>query len=468
MPKNEIDYSNTIIYKITCKNSEVKDVYVGHTTNFVQRKHAHKQSCINAKSPNHNCKLYEVIRANGGWVNWQMEIINFFDCADHYAARKKEQEYFIELNATLNSIEPFPKPKVITTNVIVQQPKPIYFCNTCNIKCDNSKAFDTHTKTNKHLKISQKDEINNSPKLAKKFSCKCCNYGCSKESDYKKHLATRKHEKLINDNRPITEKPQKFICSLCSKEYKSNVGLWKHKKICKEVKPVTTSPIYMTQAASITQSASMPPDVTFFTNLVLEVVKNNAELQKQNQDFQKQMLEIYKTTNNVTNNSHSYNKTFNMQLFLNETCKDAMNIMDFVNTMTLEFTDLEEVGKVGYVEGISNIIIRKLNALDVHKRPIHCSDSKREIMYVKDENIWEKENSNYDKLRKAIKHVTCKNSALLGPWSKEHPQCMNNQHHLNDVYVQMMGQAMGGKESFLESENKIMKKIAKAVLIDKV
>jgi hypothetical protein len=303
--------------------------------------------------------------------------------------------------------------------------------------------------------------INNSPEIAKKFACKCCHYACSKESDYKKHLATRKHNKLINDNRPITEKSQKFTCAVCSKEYKSNVGLWKHKKICKDAEPVAPS-IYMTQ------SPSTPPDITFFTNLVLEVVKNNAELQKQNQDFQKQMLEMYKSTNNVTNNSHSYNKTFNMQFFLNETCKDAMNIMDFVNSMTLEFSDLEEVGKLGYVEGISNIIIRKLNELDIYKRPIHCSDAKREIMYVKDENIWEKENSTYDKLRKAIKHVTCKNSAMLEPWSKEHPQCMNTSHRLNDVYVQMIGQSMGGKESFVDSENKIMKKIAKAVLIDKV
>ena len=325
--------------------------------------------------------------------------------------------------------------------------------------------------------------INKSPKLAKKFTCKSCNYACNKESDYRKHLATGKHNKLINVNRQLTQKSQKFTCSICSKEYKSNVGLWKHKKKCNSLEynvesttepdptsalpppesahETSTSSIYMTQS-------SMPPDITFFTNLVLEVVKNNAELQKQNQEFQKQMLEIYKTTNSVTNNSHSHNKTFNMQIFLNEKCKDAMNIMDFVNSMTLELSDLEDVGKLGYVEGISNIIIRKLNALDVYKRPIHCSDAKREIMYVKDENIWEKENSTYDKLRKAIKHITYKNSSLLVPWSKEHPQCMNNQHHLNDVYIQMMGQAMGGKESFMDSENKIMKKIAKAVLIDKV
>ena len=135
--------------------------------------------------------------------------------------------------------------------------------------------------------------------------------------------------------------------------------------------------------------------------------------------------------------------------------------------MTLEFSDLEDVGKLGYVEGLSGIIIKKLNEMDVYKRPIHCSDGKREIMYVKDNNIWEKENSTYDKIRKAIKYVTKKNGDMLVPWSQAHPACMNNQHPLNDTYIQMMGQAMGGRESFVESENKIMKKIAKAVLIDK-
>ena len=120
MPKKEIDYSNTIIYKITCKDPNITDVYVGHTTNFVQRKHAHKQGCINNKSHNYNCKVYETIRNNNGWDNWNMEIINFFNCKDHYEARQKEQEYFILLKATLNSIEPLPlaKPKNITINVV--------------------------------------------------------------------------------------------------------------------------------------------------------------------------------------------------------------------------------------------------------------------------------------------------------------------------------------------------------------
>ncbi len=293
---------------------------------------------------------------------------------------------------------------------------------------------------------------------ALKYICENCDFKCSKKSNYDKHLTTQKH--LANDKclqtiyKKMPEVPKKYTCP-CGKEYIHRQGLYAHKKKC--------SGNFIIKKEYDINSL----EVSHLTNLVIELVNTNKEIQKQNQEFKKEILDLYKKTS-VTNNTHNNNnKTFNMQFFLNETCKDAMNIMDFVNSMTLEFSDLEDVGKLGYVEGISNIIIRKLNALDIHKRPIHCSDAKREIMYVKDENIWEKENSTYDKLRKAIKHITYKNSAMLVPWSQKYPACMNNQHHLNDVYVQMMGQAMGGKESFLDSENKIMKKIAKAVFINK-
>ena len=298
-----------------------------------------------------------------------------------------------------------------------------------------------------------------------KLNCELCHVKCSRPSEMKRHLTTPKHKrKEFGKNLEGNFTTEKIYKCHCGKNYKTHSGLWKHKKIC------IPSKEHLANLKELSANLNEPSanEVKFLTNLVLEIVKNNSDLQKQNQEFQKQVLDVCKNSNS-THNSHnnSYNKTFNMQFFLNEQCKDAMNIMDFVNSMTLEFSDLEDVGKLGYVEGISNIIIRKLNALDIHKRPIHCSDAKREIMYVKDENIWEKENSTYDKLRKAIKHITCKNSAMLEPWSKAHPQCMNNQHHLNDVYVQMMGQAMGGKEEFVDSENKIMKKIAKAVLIEK-
>ena len=465
MPKTEIDYSNTIIYKITCKNPDITDVYVGHTTNFVQRKHAHKQNCKNEKALNYTSKLYEVIRANGGWSNWQMEIINFFNCADHYAARKKEQEYFISLNATLNSIEPFPKPKLVTPNTEENPKKSSFYCKSCNIYCNNSNTFDIHNNTNKHQKREKETQMN--PlilKNPKKFNCEKCYYNTSYKKDFDKHLLTPKHlKKLAGDQNGDTGDKNIVVlkCATCNKTYNSRNGLWKHSKICKGENIIVNNKLPLNNDASI----------TFFTNLVLEVVKNNAELQKQNQEFQKQMLELYKTTNtsinNTNNTSHSYNKTFNLQFFLNEQCKDAMNLTEFVDSMELEFSDLEDVGKLGYVEGISKIMIRKLNELDIYKRPIHCSDAKREIMYVKEDNIWEKETNTNDHIRKAIKRVTHKNSGMLVPWSLENPNCMKYDHHLNDVYIRMMGQSMGGSGEFVDNENKIMKKIAKAVLIEK-
>ncbi len=293
-----------------------------------------------------------------------------------------------------------------------------------------------------------------SPKPAKTFHCEKCDYKCSKDSDFNKHLATRKHKHAYiglptsNENSPKT-----YDCSNCDKKYVFRQSLYNHKKKCK----IDNNKLYINNSENMIVNS----EVANLSTIVIELIKSNADLQKQ-------MMEVCKKSSINISTINSHNKTFNLQVFLNEQCKDAMNIMDFVDSMTLELSDLEDVGKLGYVEGISNIIIRKLNEMDIYKRPIHCSDGKREIMYVRDDNVWEKENNTYDKLRRAIKRVSFKNSSMLVPWSKEHPQCMNIQHHLNDVYIKMMGQALGGKEEFVDSENKIMKKIAKAVLIDKV
>lgn len=284
-------------------------------------------------------------------------------------------------------------------------------------------------------------------KVAKKYCCEACDYFTSRKSSIDKHFTTAKHltRTKLNNLEQTNCVDTSYACKKCHKIYKVRNSLWYHEQKCKEV--IKNTEFLPTEEE---KSISM---------LVIELIKSN-------QNLQKQMMDVCKTSN-TTIISNNNNKTFNLQVFLNEKCKDAMNLGDFVNSMTLELSDLEEVGKLGYVEGISNIIIRKLNELDVYNRPIHCSDGKREIMFVKDDNIWEKENSTYDKLRKAIKQVTYKNSSLLVPWSQKYPACLNNQHHLNDVYIQLVGQAMGGKEEFIDSENKIMKKIAKAVLINK-
>jgi hypothetical protein len=212
---------------------------------------------------------------------------------------------------------------------------------------------------------------------------------------------------------------------------------------------------------------------TSLTNLVLEVVKSNSELQKQTLEMQKQILEVYQkiqpsNINSTNSHNNNHNKTFNMQFFLNEQCKDAMNIMDFVNTFQLQFSDLERIGEVGYVEGISRIIINKLNEMDIYKRPIHCSDAKREIMYVKDNDVWDKDNENNDKIRLAIRYISKKNSELVVPWRDLHPGVRNYDHRLNDKYQQIILQSIGGKNMTTEDgETKIIRKISKMVLIDK-
>jgi hypothetical protein len=210
MPKTIIDYSSTIIYKITCKDTNVSDVYVGHTTNFIQRKHAHKQGCNNEKLSNYKCKLYDVIRNNGGWDNWNMEIINFFNCKDHFEARQKEQEYFVSLNATLNSIEPMPKQKCKPIKVIENKSKQPLHCEKCNIVFDNIQLLEIHNNTKEHIKLQY---------------CIECDFKCFKKSGYDKHLLSLKHKNRTNI-KPL------FVCKHCNKEYKARNSLWYHEQKC--------------------------------------------------------------------------------------------------------------------------------------------------------------------------------------------------------------------------------------------
>jgi len=193
---------------------------------------------------------------------------------------------------------------------------------------------------------------------------------------------------------------------------------------------------------------------------------------KENQEFKNLILEIVKkdtiTNNNNNINNNSHNKTFNLNFFLNETCKDAMNIMDFVDSLKLQLSDLENLGKLGYVDGISKIIVQNLKSLDETKRPVHCTDSKREVMYVKDDNKWEKENENKQKMRKVIKHVTHKNSKLLKEFKSKYPGCEKSDSKYSDKYDKLIIEAMGGKgDNDLEKEDKIIRNIAKVVVIDK-
>ena len=314
------------------------------------------------------------------------------------------------------------------------------------------------------------------PKNAENYFCKYCDFKCCKKSDWDRHIMRPKHQKRENDNKNgknDNEKTPKnaiafYVCD-CGKRYKHTSGLSRHKNAnkCSSLDSAFLNTFNNYQEE---------PGVKVLTNLVVEVVKQNHELmlqnnetQKQNQELTNKLFAICKNgTNNTLINNNSHNKTFNLNVFLNEHCKDAMNIMDFVDSLKLQLSDLENVGKLGFIEGISNIIVKNLKALDIHKRPVHCSDSKREVMYIKDENKWEKENDEKLKLRKAIKYIAHKNSKLIPEFRSKYPDCGKSDSNKSDQYNKLVIEAMGGSgNNDMEKEDKIIKKIAKEVFIDK-
>jgi hypothetical protein len=295
------------------------------------------------------------------------------------------------------------------------------------------------------------------PKTPELFECKLCDFRCSKKCDYDRHQMTPKHqnatEMLHNATYFTPKNAENFVCDKCCKNFKHSSSLYRHKKNC----PIIDN---SENNQNIEQNIDKKDELINY-------------LIKENQEFKNLILEIVKkdtTTNNNNNNinTNSHNKTFNLNFFLNETCKDAMNIMDFVDSLKLQLSDLENLGKLGYVDGISKIIVQNLKSLDETKRPVHCTDSKREVMYVKDDNKWEKENENKQKMRKVIKHVTHKNSKLLKEFKTKYPGCEKSDSKYSDKYDKLIIEAMGGKgDNDLEKEDKIIRNIAKVVVIDK-
>jgi len=284
------------------------------------------------------------------------------------------------------------------------------------------------------------------------FFCEVCDYSSNRKSQYNRHLFTPKHIKSTNVNEKVQKSTAEFICS-CGKKYKERSGLWRHNTKCK------TQNNYENKIENTEFSKEQ-----FFT-----ILKQNTELQQLLVEQGKTIIELSKNNQiNSNNTTNSNNKAFNLNLFLNETCKDAMNIMDFVDSIKLQLSDLETVGKIGYVEGITNIINKNLKALDVSQRPVHCTDKKREVLYIKDENKWEKENEDKTKIRKAIKHIAHKNSKLISEFRELHPDCGKSISKYSDQFNKIVIEAMGGHgDNDTEKENKIIANISKNVTIEK-
>lgn len=312
------------------------------------------------------------------------------------------------------------------------------------------------------------------PKFCPRFYCKTCDYGTSKKSSFDTHIISAKHINKQNGNGSIYSGNEnsaklcsisKYLCQQCKKEFQNRSGLWKHKKICKDIicdednfEPIT--PIQNTSIPQITPElvVMLVQQNNNMQNLMMEVMKNGTNNTNTNTNH-----------SNNTNNSHSHNKTFNLNFFLNETCKNAMNLNQFVDDMVLNLSDLEETGRIGFAEGISNMIMKRLKALDVTERPIHCSDLKRETLYIKNENKWEKEKETKPILTKAVKNIAGKNMMQIFDWQKAHPDYNDPETRTSDKYMKMLTNVMSGgtEEEINANYEKIIRNLIKEAAINK-
>ena len=311
-------------------------------------------------------------------------------------------------------------------------------------------------------------------KVADSFACVICDYYTSKKSNITKHLLTSKHlaqsAKKPDGNQNVSECGQ-YKCDICKKSYTNRSGLWKHKKTCK------TNEIITDEITNTIQTDVIIPNEN---EIILSLVKQNSDIMKEQSDLKNLILEIVKNglinnTNNIqnmtniqNNNQITNNKSFNLNFFLNETCKNAMNIDQFIDTIKLEVADFMHIGEVGFVQGVSDIILKFLNSLDITLRPVHCTDKKREVFYVKDGDKWEKEDVKRVKLVKIIRKVMDKNCRMMPKFREKHPDCIYAKSIWSDSYSKMVYEAMGGKgDDNDEKFDKIIRNIAKEVTIDK-
>ena len=309
----------------------------------------------------------------------------------------------------------------------------------------------------------------NQQKLANLLRCEICDYETSRKYNFDIHLNSTKHRKNAENGtfgNQISKNQQTTVlhhitCKNCDKIFINRSGLWKHKKKC------------MTKDELI---SLIPSNIEEQKELIQFLIKENTDFKQLMIEQNKTMIELAKksgntttTTNTNTNNTNNNNNNFNLHFYLNETCKNAMNITDFVSQLPVNLTNLEDTGRLGFAEGISKIFIDGLKQINVNDRPLHCSDFKRETLYIKNNNEWNKETDNKIILTNAIKHVANKNIKQIFEWTKKYPDYNDYRSKKNDKYLQIVSQSMSGstEEESLKNYSKIIKNIVRETTISK-
>lgn len=362
-----------------------------------------------------------------------------------------------------------------------------FYCENCDIYCHKKNVYEKHVLTAKH-KNREKEQESAWEKSQKSpvFSCEYCEYKSDNKKDYKKHLMTAKHSNALFTH---GKNPQSYVCQNCDNTYASQSGLWRHKQKCFEKTKcieINTNNEIDKEAEITATGLTIPVDEPMTKQklqdmitpeLIIMLIQQNKEMQKmmmeQMMEQNKTMIELarnggHNTTNNIQNNNN-IDKAFNINFFLNETCKNAMNMSDFVKNMVVTTDDFEQTGTLGYVQGISRLMENELRKLEVHERPIHCTDLKRETIYIKDNDKWEKDDENRSKLLSVVKQVGAKNISMISQWCKEHPGWSDHDSKENDRYLNYVFNSMCGETTQEVNHNygKIMKNISRITMVDK-
>jgi hypothetical protein len=339
-----------------------------------------------------------------------------------------------------------------------------YFCECCDYICDRKSNFNKHMLTPKHQTatfLSQKVSKNNG-----KYFCECCDYVCDRKNNFNKHILTPKHQTAIFWSQKVAkiaknekiEKEDEYACDKCKKVYYSRGGIWKHKKTCSGSQE-------MIEMFNMMMESQEKKTTNTMKEVFIDLLKQNTD------DFKELMKESYQavTINQTNMNNCNNNNKFNLNFFLNDTCKDAMNIMDFVEMVKSELKPKDfEAYENGYSNTVSGLFLRGLKGLEVNQRPIHCSDLKREVLYVKDDNVWHLDSSQL-LVTKAIKYISHYNFKQYPAWQKAHPACEDTNSKVHEHYMKLVRNCMsGGTDEEIENNyNKIIRNVMKEVVIDK-
>jgi Txe/YoeB family toxin of Txe-Axe toxin-antitoxin module len=354
----------------------------------------------------------------------------------------------------------------------------LFVCKKCDYKCSKQSEWDRHTSTAKHTERHKRTNVQNCEDKYTTHIKKClvCDYVCGRNYDLERHNSSTLHKKraLFKENgenaslndleKELELENSKHKCLNCDKVYSGRSSLWYHKKQCVAIEKPIMQPNYEDFINIINK------DMEIKTFLIEQNKQLMIHIMEQNEINKNQQI-ITNNNNNTTNNNNNTtnNNTFCINVFLNDKCKDAINMDDFVDSLQLKLKDLEETARLGYSDGISRIFINGLNELDLYKRPIHCSDLKRETIYIKDHDIWEKDDSNKTKLTTAIRAIGRKNMKQIFEWQKLNPEYNDSSSKQSDRYHKMICNVMNGStnEEQETNLNKIIRNITKEIVINK-